>query len=154
MSDNTIYNWNFSTEKNRWELWYIIWFSVVVWLVTWGFFSWQYWMSFVILLISWLYFFMENNSEDIVQIAVTELWINIANSFYDFSRINSYTFIYEWPNATLLRLNLENKGIKNIDLKVDNNITADLKNILPNFIEENPKIDMTFSEKLIRMLKL
>lgn len=154
MTNNIIYNWTFSTEKNRWELWHIIMFSWVIWLVIWWFFSGQYWMSFVILLITWLYLFMENNSEDNVTVTITELWINVWNKFYDYSRINSYTIIYEWPNASFMRLSLQKNTINKLDVKVDNTIVAELNKILPNFLEENPKIDMTFSEKLIRFLKL
>lgn len=154
MSNEIIYTWTFSTEKNRWQLWYIIWLSIVVALVIWGFLSKQYWMSFVIILLSWFYFFMENNTDDEITVNISELWINIWNNFYDYSRIISYSFIYNGQNAESLRLELTNKWIRNIDLKVDNQITSELKNILINFLEENPKAELSFSEKIIKLLKL
>jgi len=39
-------------------------------------------------------------------------------------------------------------------LKIDNEITKDLKAILPSYIEEDPKEDLTTIEKIIRLLKL
>jgi len=153
-NNTLLYTWNFSSEKNRWKNWYTIALAMIIWLVVWWFLTKQYWMSIVILIISGLYLFMENNSSDNVIVNINELWIKINAEFYDFSRIWSYCFIYEWENSILLRLNLKNKWLSRIDLKVDNKITSNLKNLLPNFIEENPKEDLSFSDKVIKKLKL
>ena len=149
-----LYTWNFLDKKNRWQMWYIVVFSIVIWLVVWWFFTKQYWMSFVLLLMSGLIFYVENNSDDNIVIEIWELWIKIWTGFYDYSKINSYTLIYEWENAVLLRLKLQKKGISMLDLKIDNTIALELKQILPQFIEENEKEDLSFSDKMIRMLKL
>lgn len=149
-----IYSWKFSWVKKRWALWYSIVLSIIIWLVIWWFLSKMYIMSFVILLLAWLTYFVENNSDDIVWVDITELGIKIWTGFYDFSHMDSFTIIYEWENAILLRLNLNKKWLRNIDLDIDNNIAINLKNILPNFIQENPKENLSFIDKLIRLLKL
>lgn len=151
---NIIYSWDFSSKKERWTMWYTIVLSIVIWLVIWGFLSKMYIMSFVFLLLAWLTYFVENNSDDIVKVNITELGINVWNWFYDFSKIESYTFIYEWENAILLRLNLNRKGLRNIDLNIDNKVAIDLKNILINFSQENPKESLSSMDKIIRLLKL
>ncbi len=152
--EESIYSWTFSSKKYRWNSWYIIAFSIVIWLVIWWFLTQQYWMSFIVLLISWLMFFVENNSDDDIEVKINELWIKTWEWFYDFSRINSYSFIYSWENAIFLRLNLNKRWLKYIDLIVDNKITGELNNILPNFLEENPKWELTLWEKIISLLKL
>jgi len=152
--NETIYTWTFSSKKHRWRSWYTITFSIVIWLVIWWFLTKQYWMSFIILLISWLWLLIENNSDDDITIEINELWIKAWESFYDFSRINSYSFIYSWEKAIFLRLNMNKKWLRNIDLIVDNRITSELNNILPNFLEENPKEELTMAEKIISLLKL
>lgn len=154
MSNEVIYNWVFSNDKNRGWLWYIIALSVIIWLVVWGFLTKQYVMSFLIILIAWVSFFVDNNSEENVQVSITNLWIKVNNMFYDFSKIEAYTLIYEWEDAVLLRLLLIKKWIRYIDLTIDSNIAVDLKQILPNFIAEDEKAELSFSDKLIRMLKL
>ena len=111
-------------------------------------------MSFIVLLLTGLIFYIENNSLDNITVEITELWLKIWESFYDFSKIDSYTLIYEWENAVILRLLLNKKWIKIIDLKIDNTVALELKWILPNFIKENEKEDFSFSDKMIRMLKL
>jgi hypothetical protein len=149
-----LYSWTFPDIKNRWQLWYIIVLSIIIWLVIWWFITGQYWMSFIILLLSGIIFYIENNSEDNIVIEINQLWIKVSEYFYDYSKINSYTFIYEWENAVILRLNLQKKWIKIIDLKIDNTVVLELKEILPNFLKENEKEDFSFTDKMIRMLKL
>ena len=151
---NTIYSWTFSSTKKRWTMWYSIVLSIVIWLVIWGFLSKMYAMSFVILLLTWLTYFVENNSEDIIKVDITELGIRVWSWFYDFSNIGSYTFIYEWEKAIILRLNLNRKGLKIIDLNIENKIVLDLKNILSNLSKENAQESLSFTDKLIRILKL
>jgi len=111
-------------------------------------------MSFVVLLVAGVAFFVENNSEDHVNVRVSDLGIKVGDKFYDFSRINSYTFMYSGENAILMRLSLNQRGIKMIDLKIDNSIASELKSILLNFIEENPQKDMSFVDRMIHFLKL
>ena len=149
-----LYSWTFPDDKNRWQMWYIIVLSIIIWLVIWWFITKQYWMSFIILLLSGLIFYIENNSNDIIKIEITELWIKIDDFFYDFSKIDSYTLIYEWENAVICRLDLNKKWIKSLDLKIDNTIALELKKILPQYIKENEKQDFSFVDKMIRMLKL
>lgn len=151
---NTIYSWKFEDKKNRWASWYTIALSIVVWLAIWGFLTKQYWMSFIVLLVAWVFYFLENNSEDEVSVFLTDLWIQIGQSFYDYSKIENYTYIYDNSTPIYLRLSINRTGIKNIDLKISEKIVLDLKNILPNYIEENPKWELSFVEKMIERLKL
>jgi len=150
----TIYSWNFSSDKQRWGMWYIIAISVAIWLIIWWFLVKQYWLSFVLILISWLFYFVENNSPDLVQIEINELWIKINTIFYDFVWIESFSILYHWENAILARIILKQKWIKVLDLEINNQIAIDLKKILPNFIKEDDKITMSNIDKIIRLLKL
>lgn len=154
MENDIIYNWSFSNDKNRWSLWYIWALSIIIWLVVWWFLTRQYIMSFLIILIAWVSFFIENNSEEITNVFITKLWVKVNNSFFDFSKIDSYTFIYEKENAVILRLSLIKKWIKYLDLNINNSIALALKEILPNFINEDEKTELSFSDKLVKMLKL
>jgi hypothetical protein len=153
MSEN-IYSWEFDDNKNRWTLWYIIALSFVIWISIWWFFTKQYWMSFIVLLIAWLVYFVENNSEDLVEVIITNLWVKIAWVFYDFTGIESFWIVYKWEDPILLRLNLNKKWLRNIDVKIDSTIVKDIKNVLLDYIKEIPKIELTFSEKMIKLLKL
>ncbi|MDD4151954.1 MAG: hypothetical protein PHR68_05035 [Candidatus Gracilibacteria bacterium] len=148
------YSWSFSNEKNRGTSWYLIAITVMIAFVIWGFISKIYMMSISILLVSGLYFFSENNANDETNIEISDLGIKVDSNFFDFSKISSYSLIYEDDKAIILRLKLISKGFKILDLKIDNEITKDLKAILPSYIEEDPKEDLTTIEKIIRLLKL
>jgi hypothetical protein len=153
-TSEVLYSWSFSAEKNRWKLWYTIALSLVIWIVIWWFIMKQYWLSFVIMIISGIYIFIENNWEWNVIIKLTNLWIFIDNFFYEYSSIRWYSIIYDdtWT-PILLRLYF-NTGIKVLDLDINLEITNNIKNILWNYLEENENWELTFWDKIIRLLKL
>ena len=161
--DNIIYTWTFEDKKNRSSLWYIIALSIVIWLSIWWFLTKQYWMSLTILLLTWVIYFTENNSEDEMKINISDLWIKLISldgsneiwaTFFDYNNINWYSYVYREENIIYLRLNILKKWIKTLDLKINNSIANDLSSILPNYLEEHPKQELTFFEKIIILLKL
>lgn len=111
-------------------------------------------MSIVVMLVVGFFYFLENNSEDQVQVVISELGISVQNNFYDFSRIAGYSLVYNEDQAIFLRLHLKKKGISFLNLRIDNAIAAQLRSFLPNFIEENAKQEITFLEKISHILKL
>lgn len=149
-----IYSWSFNSSKKRWNLWYIIALSIIIWLIIWSFLTKQYVLWFLILLMSWVYYFMENNSKDEVNIYIYELWIKIDNNFYEFTKINSFTIIYTDEFADVLRLYVDNKLINKIDLKIDNNILNDTYSFLSERINEDKTWWYTFVDKIVNFLKL
>jgi hypothetical protein len=153
MSEN-LYSWKFEDTKNRSQLWYIIALSIVIWLSIWWFFTKQYGMSFIVLLIAWLVFFVENNAEDEIQVRITENWIFIWESFYDYNIVHKFSIWYIWDSAEILRLHLNKKGIAILDLRVTSDIISDIQMNLSQFIEDAWKIELTQTDKLIRFLKL
>ncbi len=152
--DNLIYSWNFSDKKDRGKFWYILAISWIIWLTIWWILTWLYGLSFVVILVSWVTFFIENNSPDIIEVALTELWIKIADSFYDFSKIESYNFIYDKEQAVLLKLSIKKSALKTLNLKINNKICLELKEILPNYIKEEENLELSKTEKFINFLKL
>lgn len=111
-------------------------------------------MSFVIILLTGLFYYLENNSSDTIQVDITRLWIGVEKQFYDYGNINSYTLIYAHKNAVYIRLSLNKKWIKHVDLHIDNEIAGHINDMLPQYIPENGQKDLTFTEKLTHWLKL
>lgn len=154
MENNILYNWSFSNDKNRGNLWYVIALSIMIGIVVWWFLSRQYVLSFLAILIAGVYFFVENNSEEIMYISITPLGFKLNNTFYDYSKIRSFSLIYEGENAVVLRLNLIKKGLKYLDLPINNEIALALKEVLPNFLKEDENGELGLSDKVIKILKL
>lgn len=151
---NILYSWKFEDKKNRSQLWYIIALSVVIWLTIWWFLTKQYWMSFIILLISWLVFYVENNSEDEIEVKISEQWLYIGTTFYDYNSISKYTVWYQNDSAELLRLHLNKKGIAVLDLKIANSNIVNIQMYLNEFIEDGWKAEISSTDKLIKFLNL
>jgi len=152
--EDILYSWKFESKKERGSLWYVIALSIVIGLVIWGFFTAQYGMSFIILLVAGVTYFVENNLEDEIKVILTPLGIKVAESFFDYPKIESFSLIYEKENAVLLRLKINKKGIRVFDLEIDNQIALKLKEILPTFVSEDEKGELSFTEKMTRLLKL
>lgn len=148
------YTWNFQDTKHRSPMWYIIALSLAWGLIIFWFLSKQYGMSIVLLLIIGLYFFLENNTDDEVSVQITNLGINVQGSFYDYSRIQSFRFIYDGGEAIYLRINIKKSWISSMNIRVDNDIVANIRPILVQYIEEDAKSEITLLEKIIHTLKL
>lgn len=151
---NILYSWEFEDKKDRWPYWYIIALSIIIWISIWGFMTGQYGMSFVVLFISWIFYFIENNSEDIVKIILTDVGVQIWKNFYEYTKITNYSYIYENDMPIFLRLVINKVSLKNMDLNINQEIIQNLKEILPNYMEEDTKWELSMMEKLIRKLKL
>ena len=152
--ENILYDWTFSDKKERSSTWYIVFLSIMIGLVVWGFLTKQYGMSIVILLLSGVGYFIENNSEDTIQVAINDLGIRVWNDFYDYSKIKQFGFIYSGENAYYLRLHIMKAWINQLDLQVNNQIAADLRSILPNHIREAENSELSTIDKIIKLLKI
>jgi hypothetical protein len=51
-------------------------------------------------------------------------------------------------------LKINKKGIPFLDLDINNSIAQELRPLLSSFLEEDEKEDITFIDKLVRLLKL
>ena len=150
----SLYSWNFADNREKSALWYIIALSLAGWLIVFWFLTKLYGMSIVLMLIVWLYFLLENNADESVQVDITELGISIQWSFYDYSRIESFRFIYDEAEAIYLRLSIRKSWVKHMNIRVDNDIVTIIRPILSQFIQEDAKWDISTLEKIIHKLKL
>ena len=150
----SLYSWDYEDNKNRSASWYMIALSISIGLIIWWFLTRQYGMSIVIMLIVGFFFFLENNAEDTIVVDITDLGIKVQDIFYDYSRIGSYSLVYSWENAIFLRLNLKKRGVWVANLRIDNAIASDIRPLLAHYIEENPKQEITFIERMTHFLKL
>lgn len=151
---SNLYSFEFSSEKSRGPLWYIIAFSVIIWFVVWWIFTKQYWLVVISLLLPGVYFLVENNSSDKVIVNFTQLWIDISDTFYEYTKIDWFAFLYVRNKPVVLRLFLKTKLLNYIDLKVDSEQTIDLKQFIPNYLQEREKEEFSFWDKIITFFKL
>jgi hypothetical protein len=111
-------------------------------------------MSFIILLISGIYFFVENNTRDRVDIRIVPEGIFIENSFYDKTSIESGHFVFDGEIPYYLRISLNKKGLRQLDIHINQQNFSDLQEILPTLFPLTESVKLSFSEKMIILLKL
>lgn len=149
-----LYTWEFQDKKDRWAYWYVIALSIVIGIFIWWIITHQYWLSFIVLFLSGIIYYVENNSDDEVQVYISDLWIQISQNFYEYWKIDNYTYIYSWNVPVILRLNLNKVWLKNLDLRINEKIFHDLQNVIPLYLSENWKEEMSLSEKIVYKLKI
>ena len=150
-----LYRWDFSTNKQKWSIWYISALAVIIGFVIWWFLSRQYGLSFILLLVCGIYIFNLNNSPERVEVVCTKQGIQVENTFYEYTRIRSFSFLSVWKEILFLRLSLvKGWAYRNIDIDINEKISEDLKQILPQFIEQDDTQELSFTERLIHMFKL
>ncbi len=98
--------------------------------------------------------FVENNSEDVIEAKISDMWIYVGESFYDFESIAKYSTAYQWDNALFIRIYLKRKWVAVLDIKLDNQILWDIQNILDQYIENSGKTELSQTDKIIRLLNL
>lgn len=111
-------------------------------------------MSFVVLLLAGVFYFVENNAADEMVVSVGDLWITVGEMFYDYAKIQSFCYLYDGKIAKVLRLKINKRTISTLDLDIDNSIALELKEILPNYLKEDPRWEFSLSDRFIRLLKL
>jgi len=153
-TQNVLYSWDFDDTKERNPLWYMVALSIAIWLIIWGFLTRQYGMSVVVMLIVGFFYFLENNADEQSHIDITDLWIKVQNTFYDYARIHSFSLVYSGDQAVYLRLHLKKRSIGFMNIRVDNSIASHIRSILPNYIEENSRQEISLLEKITHLLKL
>lgn len=149
-----LYSWTFSSEKEKSSTWYAIAFSAVIGLAIWGIINKIFIFSFLVFLVAGVYLYVENSSEDEVNVSINEDSIDINNSTYDLSNITSYQIINDWNQPIILRLMIWKKWIRQIDLEIDKNISKDLDKFLPNILEKLEDWELNNIEKFIRYINL
>lgn len=152
--ENALYSWSFDDKQDRGTLWYTIMLSVVIGLVIWGFLNRWYGMSFIILLISGLFYFVENNSPDVVVVHIGENGVIVGEKLYEYTSMESFGYIYDHGNPILLRFNLTRKWMRALDVRIDSITANEVAPILWQFLEQTPRQDLSFTERLIKWMKL
>lgn len=98
---------------------------------------------------------IENNSPDIIKIEIDDNWILVWDNFYDYPKIESFWIIYNKNIPVYLRLRLNTKGFKILDIVLDKNLnTSQIRAFLLQYISEDEKNELSSMDKIVDYLKL
>jgi hypothetical protein len=150
-----MFTWQFNTKKEKSASWYTIALVIAIALIIWWFLTQMYIMSVVVLLVIWVYILIENNSPDVFDVEINDNWILIWEEFYDFPKIEAFSILYNKNIAVSLRIRLNSKGFKLLDVPLDWKYSAaDIRSFLAQFIKEDEKSELSSLDSLTNYLKL
>lgn len=148
--------WEIDTKQDKGATWYVTAGIFSLALIVWGIWVGLYVMSIVIFILAGVYILIDNNAPERVTITVNENGIMIASSFYDYPKIESFSIVYDDGKPVLLRLKTTVRGLKNIDVELNNQVNpAELRGFLGQYAaEEENGGELTNTERLTRYLKI
>lgn len=148
-----MFEWSVVIRKERSAAWYAIAGIVVASLVIWGFVEGIYALSVVAVVFAGVFLLVENNAPDSANVVVNENGVGVGSEFYDYGTIRTFSFLFEGKEPIYLRLTLSKKGIKTIDIDIpEGSEISNLRAFLADYAEEAKDSELTFSEKMIRVL--
>ena len=97
----------------------------------------------------------ENNSAPITDVDVADTGIQVQETLYTYTDMNSFAIIYDGNAARMLRLCL-NKGISTlIDIPLTSDVTpAELQKFLIQYVTENEHAEFSKTDKMIQAMRL
>ncbi len=150
-----MYHWQFASRNERPQSWYIVALIVVVFLVIYGIVQWLYMMSIVAFLFAGVYIMKENNSAPLIDVDITDIGIQVQDTFYEYSQISSFAILYDQQVAKMLRFSVKKWIATLIDIPLTQEVNpAELRSILLENIPENPDAEFTRSDRMIQAMRL
>ncbi len=150
-----MFNWKFNSKKERGASWYTLAIIIALVLIIWWFIMGLYVMSIVVFMFVWVYLLVDNNYPEVIEVIINENGIKIGDSFYDYSKIETFSIIYDRENPVLLRLRLTQKGFKVLDIPLINTLkTSNIREFLLRYIQEDEKWELSATDKILNYLKI
>ncbi len=150
-----MFHWIFATRVEKSPTWYLLAIMVTLVIVIYGLVIQMYVMSIAAFLFVGVYMFIENNSAPEVSVDINEEWIQVANTFYEFSKIAQFSILSHSNTPIFLRLHLKKDVFSQIDLRLTQEVNVvELREFLLSFIEENPDEELSGSDYLTGIMRL
>lgn len=150
-----MFSWSFASKKNHSPSWYIIAIIVVLVLVVYGIIQGMYLMSIVSFLFAGVYLLMENNAHPTTRVEVTEQWIQVGGSYYNYADFSRFGIISIADVPAFIRLYPVKKFATLIDIPLSNDVNpVELRKFLASVMEEDKNTAISNADALIHAMKL
>jgi hypothetical protein len=111
-------------------------------------------MAIVFIILGGVYYLTHNQHPKIIDIKVTELGIFMGEKFFPYNMINSFSIIYHPPYIHHINLRLADKTLSRVAVQLDVQDPVAVRKLLVREIPEVEGDSESFTEMLIRMLRL
>lgn len=126
---------------------------LILTLITYAIYTQSATMVIVFVVLAGVYFMTHNMTPRIIDIKITEAGIAAGDTFYPFGQIEAFWIIYHPQYYRDLNLKLKNQSSK-ITLQLNEQDPIEVRNILSEELQEIKGAQDSFSDILIRLLRL
>lgn len=98
---------------------------------------------------------MENNSQPITEVHVSEQWIHVGGSYYDYTNYSQFSIISIGDIPSFIRLHPSKKLATIIDIPLSAEVNiSELRKFFQSVMEEDSKSTLSNADALIHAMKL
>lgn len=141
-------------EHDHGPLWKGVMSIIVVALIIFGIITDSIPLVIVVVLFSGVYFLIHSHKPKILDIAITDVGVKNGDKFYSFEEIQTFWIIFDPPHVKTLNLKVKKGLEKEISIQLQEQNPAEIRAFLNTQVPEWKNRTETFSEVLIRILKL
>lgn len=110
--------------------------------------------ALVILVIVAIYYYEHGRTPQHIQVLVSRTGIKIGDKEYTYQNIKSFWIIYKPGQVKTLNLRSNSRLLSDVSIDLDGQDPAELRTFLCAHVKEEEGKEETFTESLIRILKL
>ncbi len=141
-------------KHEKTKMWYIIALIIAILSVIYSFFTGNWSMGLVIITFAIIYIYIqEYHPPKNIEIKITDLGIHIGSMFIQYQQIKAFWIIYKEHHKSL-NLLVTGKTYPEIKIQLNQQSPVEVRNYLLTQIPEIEGKDETFSDVLVRLLKL
>ena len=153
---NTMISWKARefVEHNRSNAWLSTMGLIAIFLILFGIITDSISFSIVIVLLAGVFFLTHDHKPKVVDVKITDLGIVFDERFFAFENISSFWILFDPPHIKTLNFRTSKGLLKEISIQLEDQNPAEIRAFLSAEIPEIKNRSETFSEILIRVLKL
>lgn len=139
-------------EKGR--IWYIVFTLITALFTAYAIFNKDYLFAAAIILFAVTYILIQRKKPETTKIIISHNGIKIGSEVFPFHQIRAFWIIYEPPYVQTFNIRTGKRFMPDITVSLEDQNPAIIRHVLGHFIPEWQDRQETFSETLIRLLRL
>jgi len=136
------------------KAWFLIAGIITLLLIIYAIYTNSATMAIVFIILAGVYYLTHNQHPKIIDVSITELGVFVDNKFYPYNMINSFWIVYHPNYVHNLYLRLSGKTFTKVVIQLDAQDPVEVRKTLAKEIPEVEGGTESFSEMLIRLLRL
>ena len=154
--DHGILDWQ-TAQYNAYEkgiVWFIVFAAIISLFIIYAFYSKDYFFAAAMIAFAVTYVILQREKPKSVKVTLSKYGIKVGNEVYQYSQIIAFWLIYKPPYMKTLNIRIKNRWAQDIMINMHNEDPAEIREMLSAMIPEWQGKEESFTESLIRLLRL